>query len=1236
MRRLLLLPFFLLFFTFSAVIAQKKTIAKKYPSLFWEITGNGLKKPSYLFGTMHVSSKMAFHLSDSFYHAMRNTDAVALELNPEIWQDEMFKLQKAQLSLARFSMGKMNDFLKESSFKLEKYETDIRKAITEEPTVVNNLLYRSYQSTADFEENTYLDLYIYQTGRKLGKRPAGVENYMESERLMLEAYQDMAKDKTKRRPDADPEAFYGIQQKIQQAYRNGDLDLMDSLQNLTSMSPAFSEKFLYVRNEIQAYSIDTIIKRYSLFVGVGAAHLPGPRGVIELLRKKGYRLRPIFMQDRDATQKEEIDKLKVPVVFHTVKTPDGLIQLQLPGKFYKREEAKGNESWQYADMNNGSYYMLTRVRTHAVMLGHNTKTILSKVDSMLYENIPGKILKKIAINKNGYPGFDITNRTRRGDLQRYQIVVTPYEVLVFKMSGNDGYVEGKEADTYFSSIKIKDETEDNWKEYEPKQGGFAVKMPGLVNEGFDKTTADGNARWEYEATDKNSGNAYMIWKKSLYNFNFIEEDTFDLSLIEESFKRSDLVDKQVSRRVGVENRVPFLEANYLLKDGAVVTSKAFIKGSHYYLLAIRSANKKADFNNTFFKSFRFTNYRYPKAERYIDSSLKLEVLTAVRPNVDTTIRSWMEKAGRDVMFMEPSYSAWPKTKTGIFASDSTGESILVNVQTFPKYYYSRDSARFWREKLEEQEIAKDMVFKKKEYFQINDSLSGYNVILADTNSSRCIKIAYYLKGNNLYKFSTVTDSSAIQSDFIKDFYATARPLNSGTNSSVFKNKLDVFFADYNSSDSVVTKQAGQAISSMYFGKEGLNRIVSTINKLKFGDKDYFEKKSKFIAELGYISDSASKETLVPILKDLYEKNADTGSFQNPVLVSLARLQTKKSFTLLKELLTQDPPIFDNSFEYERLFNQFTDTLPLAKNLFPEILQLASLEDYKPHINGLLKSMIDSGYATSKDYEMYFSKLYFDAKIELKKQQNKEEKRLGLASTYSDDNDDDNNVTYRRVYNNSASNSVGSNLADYAVLLFPFYDKNPAVKKFYERLLTSKDVNLQLAAIKVLAKNNKKIPDSLLLAIAAKDQYRAKLLAMLEKQKQKGLFPAKYNKQEFIAKSLLLNDKNYKEFADIQLVLKKLVQVKDKKGFVYLFRYKIKNDDDWKMGISGLQPLDSKDVSSNKDLVKLTEKKIKSNEAEANQFDEQLKQLLFAKHKSGRRFFDRSGGGWDFYEGEFQD
>ncbi len=161
MFSLFLVPFF--------IFAQKKE-QKKYPALLWQITGNGLTKPSYLFGTMHVSSKIVFNLGDSFYLGIKNSDVVALELDPQLWQDQMFRFQKMQANLRFFSQGAPNEYVNEKSFQIEKYEDKLKAALSEEPTIVNGLLYRTYQPRADFEEDTYLDLYIYQTGKKLGKR----------------------------------------------------------------------------------------------------------------------------------------------------------------------------------------------------------------------------------------------------------------------------------------------------------------------------------------------------------------------------------------------------------------------------------------------------------------------------------------------------------------------------------------------------------------------------------------------------------------------------------------------------------------------------------------------------------------------------------------------------------------------------------------------------------------------------------------------------------------------------------------------------------------------------------------------------------------------------------------------------------------------------------------------------------------------------------------------------------
>src|SRR5882724_1881418 len=183
-------------FSFLFSTGQLKIKDKKYPSLMWEITGNGIKKPSYLFGTMHVSSKMAFHLPDSFYLGIRNAQVVALETNPESWQEDMSKYDLGDNdSRSAYGYGNYSsmpdEYLNINTLKFYKYDKKIERSLYSNPSMINNLLYRTYGNNAsDFEEDTYLDMYIYQCGKKWGKKVAGVERYAESMKLMAEAYKD--------------------------------------------------------------------------------------------------------------------------------------------------------------------------------------------------------------------------------------------------------------------------------------------------------------------------------------------------------------------------------------------------------------------------------------------------------------------------------------------------------------------------------------------------------------------------------------------------------------------------------------------------------------------------------------------------------------------------------------------------------------------------------------------------------------------------------------------------------------------------------------------------------------------------------------------------------------------------------------------------------------------------------------------------------------------------------------
>ena len=1203
--------FYFLVFLFANKGFSQNIPSKKYQSLLWEISGNGLKHPSYLFGTMHVSSKMVFHLADSFYYALKNVDAVAIEINPAIWQKEMVNLDKLQHNYKTFIQATPNDYLNEKSFQLENYEDNLRDALQSEPTVVNNLLYRTYKSKEDFQEDTFLDLYIYQTAKKLGKITTGVEDYFSTQRMVLEAYADMAKEK-KKSYDNTSESPYEIEKKVEDAYRRGDLDLLDSLETILEGSKAFREKFLLERNEIQANSIDTILKKNSLFVGVGAAHLPGERGVIELLRAKGYKLRPVKLENRNAFRQNTIDKQKVPVNFYPYKNPDGAYTVSVPGNLYKMSsDVSGLDRSQYADMSNGTYYIITRVQTYSAFGGNPAQKIYREIDSLLYENIPGKIIEKKSIKLNGYDGFDITNRTRRGDIQRYEIFVTPFEVLIFKMSGKESYVDGPEAQKFFGSIELP-ESQSRFVNFEPPAGGFKVNLPQQPHQFLNTTNADNMDRWEYEAVDKDAGNSFLLLKKTVNNFGFLDEDTFDLDLVNESFRTSKFIHKQICANHSLFKGYPCMDVTLKLNDSMYVKEKIIIDGPQYYLLAAKGKDSSVNFSS-FFSSFELVPFNYSAPKLVTDTFMHFTVITPVVPELDENFRALLEDYSTGDFFNANAMgSYWPGIKNALFKSDSTGETISVTMRQFPKYYQIKNESKFRKTEINDYLANNDMVLSSTDSFEINKNLKAYSFTITDTNSSRSIKRILIISKDRLYRIAATGDTTGKESAFVKTFLSSFRPTDDSTDFNVYTNKNDIFFKDFYNKDSVTHVKALAALPNIYYTEKDVPKLSALIESLQFGDKEYFDTKSKAIGEFGYIRESGAAEPVVKSLKHIYENAADTSTFQNNVIKALAKNQTKESYSLLKSLLIQDPPVFDNSSDYSDFFGDIQDSLLLAKKLFPEILQLLSIEDYKDNVTSLLVSLADSNLITSKEYEDFFTKIYFDAKIELKKQQAKDEKALRKEGS-EDDNTND--------YDLDRYSVTAYKLNGYAKLLMPFYSKNASVAKFIDKLLTSKNAGLQLNTAILLLKNKINVSDSILLSLAKSDKRRADLYEALKKIKLENRFPTAYRNQQEIAKSILVNDGGYSDVDSSQFVSSTIIDYNGGKGLVYFFKYRAKNDDDWKIGISGLQPLNKNEINTaGNDLTKLTDKKINEDENLDAQFQNELHKMLILSHKGGSNFY----------------
>lgn len=1243
-----LAAFAILIFSFSVSFSQSKIQPKNYPSLLWEITGKGLNKPSYLFGTMHVSSKMVFHLSDSFYVGIKNADIVALETDMGTWQDDFsrYDLDGYGYDFYRRGLDGANDFFTMKTLQFRPYEKLIELALYSSPAMINSFLYRANSDkTVDFEEDTYLDMHIYQAGKKWGKKVCGVENFDRSMELMKEAYVDASKEKTKKERNYDYDGDFSYS-KLEDAYRTGNLDLLDTINKVNSTSAAFDEKFLYKRNEIQANSIDSIIKtKQALFVGVGAAHLPGQRGVIELLRRKGYTLRPIRITERDSKHKDELEKIRVPVQFAKQTSKDGFFSVNIPGKFYSFGSSYGIvDQQQFADMSNGAYYMVTRINTNGVLWGHSEDVVLKKIDSVIYENIPGKILSKQPITKNGYKGFEVINRTRRGDYQRYNIFVTPFEVILFKMSGNDDYVkDGTEANQFFSSIQFNDYKTD-WKKWSPSFGGFEVQMPH-------ETVVVKKANWQFMAMDKSTNTGFEVIRSDIHNYSFVEEDSFDLNLMEESFASSDFIDKQISRKQTKWNGYAALDVKYKYKDGSIALARFLIQGTHYYTLVAHARTENARMNE-FMNSFAITPFKYNEPQLVTDTSLYFTVKSPVpleKPKKLTMYPSNFSRYGYGGEDDDSDLAEETTYKTKMVVNDSTGEKIFVFFSKPSRYYYDADSTSATDSSYFERGKMKWQVLSKKKY-ELPGKVKVREYKVGDPKSSRYVQGKVFTKDGINYWLQTEGDTLTKQSAFITNFFESFTPADTvkGTNPREKKTKL--FFQDFFSSDTLLHRRAIVNVNKLDFDSADFSQLKKCIQSLSWKEKKYMDAKNEFVSQLSSVKSKASAD----FLKDVYYSAGDTLDLQYTALNALLGQRTAYSYQVFKSIMVNEPPVLDlgstvsstykshqksnsysaNNYLYNynndddngSFLDNLYDSVQLTSSIFKDLLPLINVHDYESSIMSLTGMLVDSNMIGAKDYAMYETKFLIEAKQLLKKQMIMEKNKSILEAQKTDDTETNN-------YSAKDEDDGNGELDLYATLLMPFWEENASVQQFINQLLKSNDKRLKYSTALLLLRNHKSLPDTMLNYFATKDEYRYELYSDLKANKLLKLFPTAYNNQVQLAKSKLLDISSNYNNPDTLVYLDKLpVQVKERSGFVYFFKYRTKKDaSTWKIASVGMLPNDSKQFEfDNKnlsywqeqqfDFTNLSNIKLDAQASVSSQLRKALKKMLYSKRNSAAQFY----------------
>ncbi|MCC7029190.1 MAG: TraB/GumN family protein [Chitinophagaceae bacterium] len=290
---LFLAGFFTQLFSMS-LFAQKAEVLPKADqnSLLWKITGNGLQKPSYLFGTIHMICSGDYFFDERMKQAFNETEQLILEIN-----------LSDPATIAQYQQGMMlpaGKELKDFFNNAEEYETfsvKLKNRIGIDAALFQNLkplilLSLIAQKGFECENTSSYEMNLIEMSKEKNMPVTGLETTLaqmkifdemkdsEISQILIEGIEDLGNDSK-------------LQQQMIAAYRSQNIS---ELHDLILSSKEFQNQedvLINGRNREWVKKMPQFMKAKSCFVAVGAGHLSGEQGVLNLLRNAGYVVEPV-------------------------------------------------------------------------------------------------------------------------------------------------------------------------------------------------------------------------------------------------------------------------------------------------------------------------------------------------------------------------------------------------------------------------------------------------------------------------------------------------------------------------------------------------------------------------------------------------------------------------------------------------------------------------------------------------------------------------------------------------------------------------------------------------------------------------------------------------------------------------------------------------------------------------------------------------------------------------------
>ena len=265
-------------------------------SLLWEITGKGVAQPSYLFGTIHLIGKDDFLLTDSTLAAFDRTKKVAFEIDLEEMSDISAMLPLLMKAFMRNGTTLRDLLTTEDYTYVKNHFADMGLPMfmleRVKPMFLSAMVGQQ-GGMGDMSAMKSYEMELLELARQAGKPVSGLETaaYQMSmfDSIPYKAQAEMLVQSLRMESSEDEG---GIGQLIAM-YKTQDLyGLQQMLEGEGGMGE-YTGLLLDQRNANWIPVMEAMMTKQPVFFAVGAGHLPGENGVIALLRKKGYAVRPV-------------------------------------------------------------------------------------------------------------------------------------------------------------------------------------------------------------------------------------------------------------------------------------------------------------------------------------------------------------------------------------------------------------------------------------------------------------------------------------------------------------------------------------------------------------------------------------------------------------------------------------------------------------------------------------------------------------------------------------------------------------------------------------------------------------------------------------------------------------------------------------------------------------------------------------------------------------------------------